>query len=109
VWNLLDAQKPPLAELLGHAAFIEHDDDVGIGRLEICRRVVEGEVTVLSNADVFVEVKRRNPVPVDPRCTHQGLECCELACAGCQDDSRVPLEPDRRTDTLDAGPPRHPR
>ncbi len=49
--NGVEGREPSLAELLAPAGVVERYHDVGIVDLEIGRRIVEGEVRVLADAD----------------------------------------------------------
>ena len=49
--NVIDGGEPPLTDLLLPACRVERDDDVGFVRFEVGRRIVEGEMAVLADAD----------------------------------------------------------
>jgi hypothetical protein len=49
--HVRDRLEPPFTNLLAPARFVELDDQVGLVGLEVGRRVVEGQVAVLADAD----------------------------------------------------------
>ena len=49
--NFRNIRKPSFAHLLAAASFVEIDDEIGIFGIEIGWRIVEGEMTVLADAD----------------------------------------------------------
>ena len=49
-WHLCDVGEPSLADLLMAAGFVELDNQIGFFGVEVSRRVIEGEMAVLSNA-----------------------------------------------------------
>ena len=49
--HVVERGEPSFAELLVAADIVKIDDDVGLFRVEIRRRVVEGDMAVLTDAD----------------------------------------------------------
>ena len=49
--HVLEGRKPAFADLLAAAGLVERDDEVGLGGLEVGRRIVERQVRVLADAD----------------------------------------------------------
>ena len=55
----------PFAHLLSPARFIERHDEVGLACVEVCRRIVEGEMPVLADADEGHIDRRRSDLMAD--------------------------------------------
>ena len=49
-WNLRQIREPGLAHLLPPASLIQFDHEIRVFNFKISRRIVEGEVPILTNA-----------------------------------------------------------
>ena len=49
--HIVDRIEPAFADLLAAAGVVEIDDEIRLARVEVGRRIVEGEVAVLADAD----------------------------------------------------------